>query len=212
LDAPLGPPPFLLTRPILARMRAVEGWLDEDEADLLLGATLRALAEVPGASAVVEVGSYCGRATVVLGGVVRAVRPAARVWAIDRHDGKVGAAGQYVAVGPTLEKLRANVAAAGLDDVVKIVRAAAPDVPWQEPIALLLIDGLHDYASVAEDFRHFEPWLADGGYVAFHDYAGYFPGVVAFVNELLAGGGYRRAQLAGTLIVLRKQGGKTEAR
>jgi hypothetical protein len=204
---PPATPPFLLTRPILARMRAVEGWLDEDEADLLLGATVRALADVPGASAVVEVGSYCGRATVVLGGVVRALRPAARVWAIDPHDGKVGAAGQYVAVGPTLEKLRANVAAAGLGDVVEIVRAAAPQVPWREPIALLLVDGLHDYASVAGDFRHFEPWLAEGGYVAFHDYAGYFPGVVAFVNELLAGGGYRKAQLAGTLMVLRRKGG-----
>jgi predicted O-methyltransferase YrrM len=208
--APPGPPPFLLSRPILARMRAVEGWLDEDEADLLLGATLRALADVPGASAVVEVGSYCGRATVVLGGVVRAVRPSARVWAIDPHDGKIGAAGQYVSVGPTLEKLRANVAAADLDDVVAVVQSAAPQVPWQEPIALLVIDGLHDYASVAADFRHFEPWLAEGGYVAFHDYAGYFPGVVAFVNELQAEGGYRKVQAAATLVVLRKRGGAAQ--
>jgi hypothetical protein len=141
---------------------------------------------------------------VVLGSVVRVVRSSARVWAIDPHDGKIGAAGQYVAVGPTLDRLRANVAAARLDDVVEVVRAAAPEVPWQEPIALLLIDGLHDYANVARDFFHFEPWLADGGYAAFHDYAGYFPGVIAFVNELLAGEGYCRAQLANTLIVLRK--------
>jgi hypothetical protein len=63
---------------------------------------------------------------------------------------------------------------------------------------------LHDYRSVAGDFRHFEPWVADGGYVAFHDYAGSFPGVVAFVDELLAEGGYVRAGLVGSLIVLRK--------
>ena len=58
--------PLLLTWPILARMRLVEGWLEEDEADLLIAATARALAEIPQSQAVVEVGSYCGRATVVL--------------------------------------------------------------------------------------------------------------------------------------------------
>jgi len=199
------PPSFLLTRPILARMRGVEGWLEEDEADVLMGATVRALADLPEARAVVEVGSYCGRGTVVLGGVVQAVRPTARVWAVDPHDGKLGAAGQYVTVAPSLEKLKVNVAAAGLGDVVEIVHSPAPQVPWQEPIALLLIDGLHDYANVAQDFFHFEPWLADGGYVAFHDYASYFPGVVAFVNELLAKGDYRRANAAGSLIVLQKR-------
>ncbi len=201
---PPGPPPFLLTRPILARIRTIEGWLDEDEADLLLGATLRALVDVPGASAVVEVGSYCGRATVVLGSVVQAIRPTARVWAVDPHDGKIGAAGRYVSVSGTLEKFKATIAAAGLGDVVEVIRSAAPQVSWQEPIALLLIDGLHDYAAVAQDFFHFEPWLAEGGYVAFHDYASYYPGVVAFVNELLASG-YRKAQAMNSMIVLQKQ-------
>ena len=40
------PPPFLLTLPILARMRKVEGWLDDEEADLLIGATADALGEI----------------------------------------------------------------------------------------------------------------------------------------------------------------------
>ena len=202
--SPTDTPRLLLTRPILARMRAVEGWLDDDEADLLLGATVRALLDVPGASTIVEVGSYCGRATVVMGMVVRAVRPSARVWAVDPHDGKIGAAGRYVTTTGTLEKLKATIAGAGLGEVVEIVRSAAPEVHWQQPIALLLIDGLHDYANVAQDFFHFEPWLADDGYVAFHDYAGYFPGVVAFVNELLVGGGYHKVQLANSMIVLQK--------
>ncbi len=85
-----------------------------------------------------------------------------------------------------------------------------PQVAWQEMIALLVIDGLHDYANVARDFFHFEPWLADGGYVAFHDYAGYFPGVMAFVDELLAAGGYSKVHSAGSLIVLRKHGSQPD--
>jgi hypothetical protein len=95
--------PLLLTLPILTRMRRIEGWLEDDEADLLIGATARALSELPEANAVVEVGSYCGRSTVVLGSVVKTVRPTARVWAVDPHDGKIGAAERYVSVGPTLE-------------------------------------------------------------------------------------------------------------
>jgi hypothetical protein len=202
---PPGQPQFLLTLPILSRMKKIEGWLEEDEADLLIGATARVLGELNQARAVVEVGSYCGRGTVVLGSVLKAVRPTARVWAVDPHDGKLGTADRYVTVGPSLEKLKANIAAAGLTDVVEIIRAAAPQVPWKEPIALLLIDGLHDYANVARDFSHFAPWVAEGGYVAFHDYAGYFPGVLAFVGELLASGGYRKIHAVNTMIVMQKQ-------
>ncbi|HEX2643892.1 MAG TPA: hypothetical protein VHU81_12940, partial [Thermoanaerobaculia bacterium] len=74
--------PLLLTVPILEKMRKVEGWLDDEEGDLLLAACARSLAELPAPHAVVEVGSYCGRSTVVLGSVVQALRPEARVHAI----------------------------------------------------------------------------------------------------------------------------------
>jgi Methyltransferase domain/Glycosyl transferase family 2 len=203
-EAPEVHSPFVRTLPILARMRTIEGWLDDDEADLLIGATAHALVEHPEAHAVVEVGSYCGRGTVVLASVVKALRPAARVWSIDPHNGKLGTADRSITVGPSLEKLKSNIAAAGLADVVEIVRATAPQVPWKEPIALLLIDGLHDYASVARDFSHFEPWLANGAYVAFHDYASYFPGVMTFVDGLLAGGVYGRVHAAMSMMILQK--------
>ena len=191
-------------------MKRIEGWLDDEEADLLIGATAHALSELPEARAVVEVGSYCGRGTVVLGSVVKAVRPTARVWSIDPHDGKLGTADRYITVSPSFEKLKTNIAAAGLTDVVEIVRSAVPEVSWQKPIALLLIDGLHDYANVGAGLCHFEPWLARGGYVAFHDYARYFPGVVAFVDELVASGGYSNVHSVKTLIVLQKTDRRTE--
>jgi hypothetical protein len=99
----------------------------------------------------------------------------------------------------------------GSPNQVEVIQARAPDVSWQEPIALLLIDGLHDHASVARDFHCFEPWLAEGAYVAFHDYAGYFPGVMAFVDELLVAGAYRKVQVAGSMFVLRQRGGVPQA-
>lgn len=194
-----------LRQPILKEMRSIEGWLAASEADLLISATHRALSDCPHVNALVEVGSYCGRATTVIASVVRAVRATARVWAIDPHDGFVGAHDQGLErVGPTLETLRANIERAQLSPFVEIVAAKARDVPWTEPLCLLLIDGLHDYPNVLRDFSHFEPHLCDGALVAFHDYAEYFPGVPAFVDELCASGRYEAVARARSLIVLRR--------
>ncbi len=194
-----------LRQPILKEMREIDGWLTAAEADLLISATHRALADCPSVGALVEVGSYCGRATTVIGSVVRAVRSTARVWAIDPHDGFVGAHDQGLErVEPTLETLRRNIEVARLSPFVEIVQAKAQDVVWTEPLCLLFIDGLHDYPNVLKDFSHFEPHLADGALVAFHDYAEYFPGVPAFVDELSASGRYEVLARARSLIVLRK--------
>lgn len=194
-----------LRQPILKEMRTIDGWLTASEADLLISATHRALADCPHVNALVEVGSYCGRATSVIGGVVRAVRPTARVWAIDPHDGFVGAHDQGLErVDPTLDTLRANIERTLLSPFVEIVTAKAQDVPWTEPLCLLLIDGLHDYPNVLKDFSHFEPHLCEGALVAFHDYAEYFPGVPVFVDELCASGRYEAVGRARSLIVLRK--------
>ena len=64
------------------------------------------------ARAIVEVGSYCGRSTVVLGSVVQSLRlDDARVYAIDPHDGKLGALDQGVEqLPPSLDKFHRNIA------------------------------------------------------------------------------------------------------
>ena len=74
------------------------------------------------------------------------------------------------------------------------------------PIDLLVIDHLHDYASVAADFSEFQGQLVEGGLIAFHDYRDSFPGVVAFVDDLLATEVYTAVQRVETLVVLRKAG------
>jgi predicted O-methyltransferase YrrM len=196
---------LLLTWPILNRMKQIEGWLAEDEADLLIAATALALTRISDAQAVVEVGSYCGRSTCVIGSVVKALRPSAKVYAIDPHDGRVGALDRGIQVtAPTLGKLTHNLNAAGLADLVTIIASPPWEVAWDQPTSLLLIDGLHDYANVARDFYHFEPSLVPGGYVAFHDYADYYPGVKTFVNELLQTRRYEKVHCASSMILLRR--------
>lgn len=187
---------------ILATMEQTEGWLSRCEGDLLITAVLRALTELGSAPTLVEIGSYCGRSTVVLGGVVKSFRPSARVYAWDTFDGIVGALDQGLfAYPPTGELFRSNIDRAGLSEIVV---SGALDGEWTEPIGFLLIDGLHDYVNVARDFFRFEPFVVEGGYVVFHDYADYFPGVKAFVNELLGAGRYEEIDRVGSLIVVRK--------
>ncbi len=197
-------PPLLLTQPILAKMRGIEGWLEDDEADLLVAAAARALAVQPGAGAVVEVGSYCGRATVVLASVVQALRPSAKVHAVDVHDGRLGTVDKIVQMAPSLRKLQQNLDATGVSQYVQVIQSRTQDVAWSGSIALLFIDGLHDYGSVARDFRHFEDSLAPGSLVAFHDYADYFPGVMRFVGELVDSGNYACVQRVRSMVLLRR--------
>jgi hypothetical protein len=195
---------LLLTLPILEELRTIDGWLSDEEADLLLATAARAL-RADGPRAIVEVGSYCGKNTVALGRVAQALAADARITAIDLHDGVLGSRdGKLSHLGPTRDKLERNLARAGLTERVDIRQQRTTDVAWQGPIRLLVIDGLHDYASVAADFGHFQAWVEQDGYVVFHDYADYFPGVKLFVDELLRGGGWARVRAAGSLVVLRR--------
>ena len=193
------------------RMRSIEGWLEEAEADLLIAAVTRAAAAVPDAPAVVEVGSYCGKSTVVLGSALSAFddATAVKIYAIDPHDGIVGALDQGVEqMSPSLETFRQNISNAGLDHLVEPIVKHSFEVEWDKPICFLFIDGLHDYANVARDFYHFESSIAPGGFVAFHDYARCYPGVQLFVDELLVQGRYEKVHQALAMIVVRK---KTES-
>ena len=210
--APAKPPGLLLRLPILERMRGVPGWLGDDEADLLVAGLARALEELP-EHEVVEIGSFCGKGTVVLGSIVRALGARARVHAVDPHDGRVGSLDEGLELhGPTRARFERTIAAAGLGDVVVTLQQRAWETQWERPVSFLLVDGWHDYASVSRDFRHFEPWLVAGAYVAFHDYADYYPGVKRLVDELLEEGGYARLAQAGSLVVLQRLGARRRRR
>ena len=83
----------------------------------------------PDTRALVEVGSFRGKGTTVIAGVVRAIRPEARVFAVDPHDGVMGALDRGLShEGPTLEQFRDNIARTGLDTVVETIQSKASDV------------------------------------------------------------------------------------
>jgi predicted O-methyltransferase YrrM len=190
---------------IYQTMRGIGGWFSDEEGDLLLSAALAALGSSASPRNFVEVGSYLGRSTSVLGRVVRSLSPASRVYAIDPHEGVVGADGDWLHRGSeTLTEFSRNMVVAGVADVVEPLIAKSWEVAWDKPIHLLFVDGLHDHDNVARDFHHFEGWIAPDGLALFHDYADYYPGVMRFVDELLAAGGWIGEAQAGSLKLLRR--------
>lgn len=187
---------------ILATMRGIPGWLEDDEAELLIAAAAH-VARGRGPRRLVEIGSYQGRSTIVLAATIRALSPESRVFAVDPHEGTVGSADARLNHGsPTFDAFVANIAAAGVTAFVEPMRALSYEVKWGGAIDLLFVDGLHDRFNVERDYRHFAQFLTPDAIVLFHDYAPYYPGVVDFVDVLIANEGWRVAASAGSMIML----------
>lgn len=209
--APPAPAPSDHDEALMARMRTIHGWLSDEEARLLLATARRVCAEASGQAEaagvphLAEIGSFCGKATVLLGEAAREAD--GKVTAIDRFDGACGSREQTLHYDkPTRVRFDHAMAEAGLVGVVSARTGSASAIDAIEPIDLLLIDGWHDYAGVAEDFHALAPHLAPQARVLFHDYADYFPGVMAMVDELVATGDWIVEAAAGTLRVLKPRG------
>lgn len=181
--------------------RSIEGWLSDVEADLLVAASVRAASRVPAGeqAAVVEIGTYCGKSTVVIGRAFEMLGAPVTVHAVDPH-----ANYHFGRFADTYDIALSNIARQGLAGRVQIVRARATDVEWSRPIVLLFVDGLHDYEHVLADFRHFAPHVVPGGLIAFHDYFEHCPGVKRCVDELLLEGACEFVTHRDRLIVCRK--------
>lgn len=192
-----------LFKPYIQKIQPITGWLSDNEALLLAQSLFDCLTHLPSPQHIVEIGSYHGKVTILMGQIIRDHFSDAHIHAIDPHDCFLGDTDKGLQqFPPSLDAFQKNIREAGLQDRITTIQSHSTEVEWNQPIAFLLIDGLHDYRHVSADFKHFAPWLAPGAIIAFHDYADYFPGVKAFVNELLALENYSKITLIDTLIVL----------
>ncbi len=190
---------------LIKRIKEIEGWLTDAEANLLIKLTERACKELPLPWNIVEIGSYHGKSTVLFGSIVKKFFGSTRIYAIDPHDGKLGDADRGLqSFPPSFNKFKKNIEDSGLTEFVEIIKDNSCNIKWDKPVSLLFIDGLHDYANVATDFGHFADWIPSKGYVAFHDYAAYFPGVKKLVDELLGTKSYEKVDSIDSLIILKK--------
>src|SRR5580658_5899740 len=129
---------------------------------------------------VLEIGSYCGKSTIYLAAAAR--RAGQLVVTVDHHRGSEEHQPGWEYHDPrlvdrgtgrldTLPRLRATLAAAGLEDHVVVVVGRSAEVAriWRTPLGLLLIDGGHTDAAAAADYEGWAPWIAPGGALAIHD-------------------------------------------
>jgi predicted O-methyltransferase YrrM len=165
----------------------IPGWLSKREADLLYAAAKR----TPADGHIVEVGSFRGRSTTLLAHTGR------EVTAIDPLClGTVDADGYTI----TEDDRAALAALVDRFDNLDWLRCEASDTRLYKPIDLLYIDGNHQDDAPLNDFRHFQPLLKRGSYVAFHDF-GVRRAVSRAVATLEREGTITQLECAGNLYV-----------
>ena len=171
----------------------IPGLLGEAEAHLL--GTVAAC--VPRGGAIVEIGSFKGKSTVVLSKIA-AHYGLGPVVAIDPHNFNNAEleAHRTSPEASSYDEFVRNLASAGVGDRVEIHRAYSTEIAprWIRPISFLWIDGDHSYAGAKADFDGFARHLVPGGVVAFHDALHEFAGPIrVFVEEVLRSDRYGAA-------------------
>ncbi|MGW4200678.1 class I SAM-dependent methyltransferase [Streptomyces sp. NPDC004726] len=127
-----------------------------------------------------EVGTYCGRSTILLAEAARAAGTTAVT--VDHHRGSEEQQPGWEYHDPsvvdpevgrmdTLPAFRRTLHRAGLEDHVIAVVGRSPQVArlWGTPLGLVFIDGGHTDEHASGDYEGWAPRVADGGLLVVHD-------------------------------------------
>jgi predicted O-methyltransferase YrrM len=207
------------TERLFALAEQVRGFLPADEGRALYDAAVRYLNGGVG----VEIGTYCGKSTVLLGAAAQ--QTASVLYTIDHHHGSeehqpgwdyhdASLVDEVTGLFDTLPTFRRTLDAAGLDDHVVAVVGKSPIVAraWRSPLQFLFIDGGHTEAAAAQDFNGWARWVTADGALVIHDV---FPdprdgGQAPFqiYCRAIDSGQFREVSVTGSLRVLERTGGK----
>jgi hypothetical protein len=185
----------------------IEGWLTLAQAERLRAAASR---ERP-AGAVVEIGSFRGRSTVVL------ARWAGSVIAIDPHAGSDRGPreieGDAARGEEDLRVFRENVEAAGMADRVRHVRKFSSDAQGDVdgPISLLFVDGAHRLGPARADVVEWGGRVAPGGTMLVHDAFSSVGVTLALLSAVAGRGEWRYVGRTGSLAEYRRVGAASGA-
>jgi predicted O-methyltransferase YrrM len=164
------------TSRLFALAESVIGFMPADEGKALFDAAARFLA----GGVAVEIGTYCGRSTILLGAA--AAETGSVLYTVDHHHGSEEHQPGWefhdtAMVDPvsgrfdTLPMFRRTLDAAGLDDTIVAVVGKSTVVArgWRTPLQLLFIDGGHSEEVAQADFDGWAKWVSVGGALIIHD-------------------------------------------
>jgi MMP 1-O-methyltransferase len=185
-----------------------QGWLERSEAELLY----RLAAEAGRRGRVVELGSYCGRSSIILAAGVAAASASPLV-CVDTFAGSAEHMQGQGYFDPstvidgavdTYGLFLRNLEQACLSDAVEIIRRSSVEAAqaFSAPVGLLFVDADHSYAGVRADICAWCPKVVEGGWIVLHD-VGDWSGPTRAAADLLDGG-FRRYAQAGTALALHK--------
>ncbi|THA26647.1 class I SAM-dependent methyltransferase [Streptomyces sp. RKND-216] len=162
---------------VMAAFEAAKGFMPADEGLALYGAASDAARMgLP----LLEVGTYCGRSTLLLADAARAA--GVTVLTVDHHRGSeeqqpgweyhdASLVDPEVGRMDTLPTFRRTLHAAGLEDHVVALVGRSPQVAavWSGRLGLVFVDGGHTDAHAAADYEGWAPHLAESGLLVIHD-------------------------------------------
>ncbi|UNO42356.1 class I SAM-dependent methyltransferase [Streptomyces sp. MST-110588] len=203
---------------ILAAFEAAKGFMPVDEGLALYEAASAAAAlGLP----LVEVGTYCGRSTILLADAARAAGVTAVT--VDHHRGSEEQQPGWEYHDPTLVDpeagrmdtlpvFRRTLHAAGLEEHVLALVGRSPQAAalWNTPVGLVFVDGGHTDEHATADYEGWAPHLAPGGLLVIHDvFADPADGGQApyrVYRRALESGAFTEVSAHGSLHVLRRTG------
>jgi len=207
------------TERLFALAEQVTGFMPTDEGRALYDAACQFFDGGVG----VEIGTYCGKSTVLLGAAAH--RAGGVLYTIDHHHGSEEhqAGWEYhdaTMVDPqtglfdTLPAFRRTLDAMDLSDsVVAIIgrsRVVARD--WSTPLRFLFIDGGHTEEAAQRDFEGWARWLEPGSGLVIHDVfpdpndGGQAP--YRIYRRALESGAFQEVSMTGSLRVLQRTDGR----
>jgi predicted O-methyltransferase YrrM len=163
---------------VLAAFEAAKGFMPLDEG-LELHAAAREAAAGLGLP-LLEVGTYCGRSTLLLADAAASAGTVAVT--VDHHRGSEEQQPGWEYHDPslvdpqlrrmdTLPTFRRTLYAAGLEEHVIAIVGRSPQVAkvWRQPLGLVFIDGGHTDEHANADYEGWAPLIAEGGLLVIHD-------------------------------------------
>ena len=163
---------------VLAAFEAATGFMPVDEGLALYAAAADAAAAT--GLPLLEVGSYCGRSTILLADAARQAGTVALT--VDHHRGSeeqqpgweyhdTSLVDPEVGLMDTLPRFRRTLHAAGLEQHVIALVGRSPQVAavWGGPLGLVFIDGGHTDEHATADYEGWVPHLAPEGLLVVHD-------------------------------------------